>query len=488
MATATKSKMTVAALSIMTIAAVFSLRGLPMMAKEGMQMFFFIGFSSFVFLLPASLVAAELGSAFSDKEGGVYTWVSAAFGTKWGFLAIWLQWMQNVVWYPSVLSFAAAALAYLINKPDLAMSGSYTGMVIIVSYWLAMIVTFSGSNFASKVTSLGTILGTIIPGLLMIGLGAAWYFGSGDANYLLIPSTTPGVDVTGPNVPWLPNLTDLPALAFLGGIILMFAGVEVHAVHASELPKPKTQFPQVIFISLVVIILLSVAGSMALAVMIPNAKIDLNDGVMQAYSISLAHFNLSWMLAPLGFFVAFGAFAGVLSWMTGPSRGLLLTAQQGEIPPFLAKTNKNGVQVNILLVQGIIVTILAGLYFIMDDVSVAFFMLSAMTITLYLVMYMLMYATGIKLRYTQPDLPRAYKVPGGNVGMILIAGIGLLAVGFAFVVSFVPPNNLPIGNPSLYIGLVAGGFVVFCGLAFLIQKCKKASWKQASATSADVQK
>ena len=67
-------------------------------------------------------------------------------------------------------------------------------------------------------------------------------------------------------------------------------------------------------------------------------------------------------------------------------------------------------------------------------------------------MYMMMYAAGIRLRYTQPDLPRSYRVPGGNAGMWCIGGGGFLAVLFAFTVTFFPPSQLPVGSPALYTG------------------------------------
>ena len=71
-------------LALMTAAAVISLRGLPMMAQEELTMFFYIFFATFLFLIPAALVAAELGSAFADRGGGVYTWVKEAFNRKMG--------------------------------------------------------------------------------------------------------------------------------------------------------------------------------------------------------------------------------------------------------------------------------------------------------------------------------------------------------------------------------------------------------------------
>jgi amino acid transporter len=119
---------------------------------------------------------------------------------------------------------------------------------------------------------------------------------------------------------------------------------------------------------------------------------------------------------------------------------------------------------------------LALLYFILSDVSVAFFLLSAMTITLYLVMYMLMYATAIRLRITRPDAPRSYRVPGGLVGMLLVAGVGFFGVAFAFVTSFFPPAQLPIGSPATYVAIVAGGFILFTGLPILIHALKRPSW------------
>ena len=186
------------------------------------------------------------------------------------------------------------------------------------------------------------------------------------------------------------------------------------------------------------------------------------------YRQMLEKFDLGWMLPIMGFLTAFGAAGGVMSWITGPSRGLLQTAQEGELPACLARVNSAGAPVVILLIQGVIVTALASLYFIMENVSVAFFVLSAMTATLYLVMYMMMYAAALRLRYTQPGLKRTYRVPGGMTGMWIISLIGLAGVIFACVVGFFPPSNLPVGNPALYVGLVAGGLIVFTGTPLVI--------------------
>ena len=272
-------------------------------------------------------------------------------------------------------------------------------------------------------------------------------------------------------------------IAFLAGIILLFAGVEVHAVHANEMAEPKKQFPVAILIASIVIILLFTFGSFAVATVLPNQEINLQEGLMKAFQQNLReprrrlgdarHLPVARIRRPRR--------RDVMDLRTKPRPAM---DGPGEIPPILAKTNKHGVQVSILIVQGVIVTILAMAYFVMADVSVAFFLLSAMTISLYLIMYMLMYAAAIRLRYSQPDLKRSYRVPGGTAGIWSIAGVGFAGVVFAFIVSFFPPSQLPVGSPALYVGLVAAGTVIFTGLPLIISMSKRPSWRAARTQAA----
>ena len=483
METETKTKiksktLTTGAMAFMTAAAVISLRGLPMMAAEEMTMFFYIAFATLLFLIPAALVSAELGSAFAGQEGGVYRWVGAAFGKKMGFTAIWLQWIQNVVWYPTVLAFAAAAIAYGIGKPELANDGKYTGLFIIIFYWIATFIAFGGTKLLSKVTSFGFVIGTVIPGIIVIVLGIVWIVMKKPLGFeeLTATETTVAKVVDGvAKARWLPDLTNLNNLSYLSGIVLLFAGVEVQAVHASEMKNPKKQYPLAIFISAIIVFALFTFGSLAIAAVVPNSELQIESGLMQALSTMLKSVKMSWALPVLAFCVAFGSLAGVLSWISGPSKGLLSTAKEGVLPESLAKTTKAGAPKNMMLIQGIIVTILACLYFVMKDVSVAFFLLSALTIAVYIIMYLMMYAAAIVLRKKQPNLERPYKAPA----LPLIAGLGILAALFALVLSFVPPAQLPIGNPASYIAIVAVGTVGFVAIPLIIAEVRKSKIKQS---------
>ena len=186
---AKRKNITTTQLALMTAAAVISLRGLPMMAQEELTMFFYIFFATFLFLIPAALVGAELGSAFASKGGGVYTWVKEAFNKHLGFTAIFLQWIQNVVWYPTVLGFAAASIAYMIGMPSLAQNGLFVGLFSIAMYWCATLVTLRGTSAISGITSKGFLIGTVLPGIVVIVMAVIWMAGGNPC--LLYTSPTP---------------------------------------------------------------------------------------------------------------------------------------------------------------------------------------------------------------------------------------------------------------------------------------------------------
>ena len=482
---AAPGKMTTWQLALMTAAAVISLRGLPMMAQEELTMFFYILFATVLFLIPASLVSAELGAAFADKGGGVYTWVKEAFGKKAGFTAIFLQWIQNVAWYPIVLGFAGAAIAYTIGKPELASNGKFIGITSIAIYWIATFFTLKGNSIVTKITSRGFLIGTVLPGIRLVILAVVWIAEGNPVAFKDIPSSVSEivtVQAGHAHPRMFPHLTGLSDIAFLAGILLLFAGVEVQAVHAGELQAPQKQYPRAMFLAAVISVLLFTLGALAVAIITPYNDISLQSGLMETFKYVFTHYHIGWLTNVVSLLVAFGAIASVMSWITGPSRGLLWTARDGELPASMTKTNKNGVQTNLLYIQGAIVTVLSGFYIFMDNVNVAFFLLSALTVGLYMIMYMLMYAAGIKLRITRPDLPRSYKVPGGKTGMWLVAGIGFLAVLFSFIVAFFPPSQLPVGSPATYTAMVAGGTVIFVAIPLIISSVM-ARRNKATATT-----
>ncbi|GHH63779.1 putative transporter [Streptosporangium violaceochromogenes] len=361
----TRRRLTVSTLGVMTAASIVtSLRGLSLMAKEELTMFVYIGFSTFLFLIPAGLVAAELGGAFGERAGGLYVWVAEAFNRPAGFVAMFLSWVQNIVWYPAGLSFASAAAAFAVGRPRLAGDHVYVGLFIIIAFWLCTLAALVGNRFAGGVTKYGFLLGTVIPGLILLAGFLAWLLSDQTIGWSEATSPAVAVAEDGHAHPrWFPYLTGLSGLSFLAGILLNFAGVESQAVHAMDLRNPRSGYPMVIAIAALLSFGIFTLGSLTIAGILPYREINIESGVFDAFDrLSVTLLHTSWPVRLISVLICYGALGGVLAWIIGPSRGLLATARDGLLPPFMQKTNRNGVQINILVIQGVIVAVIASIY------------------------------------------------------------------------------------------------------------------------------
>jgi len=187
---------------------------------------------------------------------------------------------------------------------------------------------------------------------------------------------------------------------------------------------------------------------------------------------------LLWTIPILVILTAPGMIVQVSSWIAGPSRGLMVTAENGDLPPIFQKMNKNHMPVNIMIFQGIIVSLLSFVFLFMPSVSSSFWILTALAAIIYLTVYIIMFATGIKLRHSQPHIERPYKVPGGKYGMHIFASIGILACISAIILGFFPPSQIPTGNLFLYELFLVGGTAIILVFPFIIYHLRRPSWKK----------
>ncbi len=464
----TKRVLGVFTLAMINVAAIASLRAIPSMAEYGFAAVFFLALVALIFFIPTALVSAELATGW-PRRGGVYAWVKEAFGQRFGFLAIWLQWIQNVIWYPTVLSFTAATLAFVIT-PALATNPLYMVGVIFVVYWGATLLNFRGMKTSGWFSSFCVMAGTIIPGAIIILLGILWLLGGNPSQ---IPLTVDAL---------VPDMSSLSNIVLVAGMLLAMAGMEMSAVHAREVKDPQKDYPKAIFTAVAIVLAVFILGSLSVAIVVPQAKISLVAGIMQAFTDFFTAYGIPWAVPLLAILIAVGAVGQVSTWIAGPSKGLFTVAKDGSLPPFFQKANKNGVQVNILLVQGCIVTLLALVFLLMPSVSSSYWILTALTAQLYLIMYAMLFLAAIKLRYSQPGVKRPYTVPGGNLGMWIIAGIGLLAALAGILLGFIPPSQLETGNAEFYYAFLGTGILVMVGAPLVLHHIRKPSWaKGASA-------
>ena len=181
------------ALAMINVAAVLSIRNFPSMAMFGWQCIGWYIIGTVLFLIPLSLAGAELATMLSDKGGGVYAWCKEAFGEKGGFVAIFCEWSNNLVWFPTVLAFIASTLAFALS-PALGSNSMYLFVVMMIAFWGTTAIAYFGENVSSKFQNYGVILGSIIPSVLIIGLGV-WWAVSGAT--IVLPPFSLGPDSTG---------------------------------------------------------------------------------------------------------------------------------------------------------------------------------------------------------------------------------------------------------------------------------------------------
>lgn len=474
MANISKSvKLGVFTLAIMNVTAVVSLRGLPAEAEYGLSSAFYYLFAAIVFLIPTSLVAAELAAMFQDKQGGVFRWVGEAYGKKWGFLAIWLQWVESTIWYPTVLTFGAVSLAFIgmndAHDMSLASNRYYSLAVVLIIYWLATFISLKGMGWVGKVAKVGGMVGTIIPaGLLMVL--AVIYLASGGVSQMNFESN------------FFPDFSNFNNLVLASSIFLFYAGMEMGGIHVKDMENPAKSYPKAVFIGAAITVIIFVLGTFALGIIIPEKDINLTQSLLVGFDNYFKYVHASWLSPILAIALAFGVLAGVLTWVAGPSKGLFAVGKAGYLPPYFQKTNANGVQKNILIIQGIAVTLLSLLFVVMPSVQSFYQILSQLTVLLYLIMYLLMFSAAIYLRYNMKKAARPFRI--GNAGnglMWLVGGLGFLGSLLAFVLSFIPPSQIAIGSNAVWFAVLIIGCVVVVAAPFIIYASRKPAWVDKSS-------
>lgn len=455
-------------LAIMNVTAVVSLRGLPAEAEYGISSAFYYLFAAIVFLIPTSFVAAELAAMFQNKQGGVFRWVGEAFGKRIGFLAIWLQWVESTIWYPTVLTFGAVSLAFVGSNSaadmSLASNKVYTLAVVLIIYWAATFISLKGLGWVSKVAKVGGLVGTIIPAFLLMVL-AVIYLASGGTSQMNFDGN------------FFPDITRLDNLVLASGIFLFYAGMEMTGIHVKEMNNPAKEYPRAVFIGAIITVLIFVLGTFSLGIIIPQKDINLTQSLLVGFDNYFNYIHTSWMSPIIAIALAFGVLAGVLTWVSGPSKGIFAVGKAGYLPPFMQKTNSLGMQKNILLIQGGAVTFLSLLFVVMPSVQSFYQILSQLTVLLYLIMYLLMFAAAIYLRYSMKEAPRPFRLGSkGNCVMWIVSGMGFLGSLLAFVLSFIPPAQIAVGSSTTWYSVLVIGCIVVVVVPFIIYAMRKPHW------------
>jgi glutamate:GABA antiporter len=453
-----RGRITWFALAMMTVGSVGYLGSTPATAVLGLASVFVYVVPALLFLVPVALVAAELASGW---PGGVYNWVEDGVSPRMGLVAVWCQFAQTIFYYPALLAYVAGTLAYVLDR-SLAGNGIYNAVVIMVLFWGGVLVSSRGVSLVALLASGGTILGTLIPAGILVALGVA-YLAQGN------PSAAPMT---------APNLT--PAWVGIGSVVLVvnsfftYAGIEVNAVHVDGLRTPGREFPKAMFLAVAVVLAVFILPTLAIAWVVPAGQISFTAGLMQAFTALCDHFGIGFMIPVIALALAIGALAGMMSWLDGPSEGLLrIGREQGTLPPFFQHVNGQGIEVRILAAQGAVVTVIALLYALIPSVTHAYWIFAVMATQVYLIMYVLMFIAAVRLRRLRPDQPRGYRAPW----LTGLCAVGGLASVSALIIGFVPPAQFGTSSPVLYGAAILLGILIVGVLPpLLLHRLRRPGW------------
>ena len=346
----------------------------------------------------------------------------------------------------------------------------YTLAVVLIIYWLATFISLKGMGWVGKVAKIGGMVGTIIPAALLIILGIVYLASGGHSNLDFHSS-------------FFPDLTNFDNVVLAASIFLFYAGMEMGGIHVKDMQNPSKNYPKAVFIGALITVIIFVLGTFSLGIIIPAKDISLTQSLLVGFDNYFRYIHASWLSPIIAIALAFGVLAGVLTWVAGPSKGIFAVGKAGYMPPFFQKTNKLGVQKNILFVQGGAVTVLSLLFVVMPSVQSFYQILSQLTVILYLVMYLLMFSGAIYLRYNMKKANRPFRIgKKGNGLMWIVGGLGFLGSLLAFILSFIPPSQISTGSNTVWFSVLIIGALVVVIAPFIIYAAKKPSWADPNST------
>ena len=348
-----------------------------------------------IMTITAGLTAAEVSAAI-PKTGGMMVYIEEIYGKKLGFLT---GWMQTVLFFPATAAAIAVMFgqqaALLLNNSSLVMPMSI-GVILLIG-----ILNTFGSKTSGAIQTVSTVCKLIPLGLIIV---FGFIKGSGD-NPIMNPLVAEGIRPMG-------IIGQL-----LVAILFAYDGwINVGAL-AGEMKNPGKDLPKAIIGGLSIVMAINVVINLAYLWVLPAS--ELAQYASPASIVAEKIFGpVGGKLINVGILVSvFGCLNGYL--LTGPRIPYTL-ANQKVLPAMFGKLNKHGVPANATLFMVVLSVIyaLSGQFNLLSDLSM--FAIWAF--------YTLTFIGVIKLRKTQPDLKRPYKVPFYPVIPIISICSGLFVV------------------------------------------------------------
>src|SRR5215467_5090443 len=398
--------------AFLMLAAIIVLDTLGAVSSYGAQAFTWLVVLVVFFLVPYGFITAELGTAFAE-EGGPYVWVKLAFGRAAAAVVATMYWVDRPIWLDGTLDITAMA-AFSTFFVDLSLSWQYVFGLLFI--WAGIASVSTALKFGKWVATIGAAIRILL--IAFFTLTVLIYAGQHGLHGF-------GAGAFKPT--WLVFLAAAPILIF------NLEGFELPSAASEEMINPKRDVPFAILRSGIGTLLFYGIPVLLILLVLPPSRLSnvagFLDALQQVFVVYGGHLTSSGAVLTgagkvLADIAAIGVIIGLLSsavtWLIGSDRAQAVAGYDGAAPRAFGYFSKRlGTPIVVNLVSGVVSTIVLILTLQLTSGNTAKYFSATLGVVISMVtmVYLLIFPSVIKLRYSHPDVPRPYRIPWGKFGL-----------------------------------------------------------------------
>ena len=369
-----------------------------------------------LFFIPYALMTAELGAAY-PHQGGIQGWIRKAYGDRWAARATWCYWINVALWMPSVYILFVGMFAQMF-WPEMGLAARI-GLAIVLS-WLTVGFGILSLEVSKWIPNLGAFIKAAI--MLLIGGGGIYYvIGHGTANEFSVATLTPQLGAS---------------LAFLPVIVYNYLGFELMSGAGEEMKDPARDVPRAVMTAGIAIALFYLLATFGILAVLPQEEIGLVEGLLDTAARIFGDSAAGTALVTaIGIGALYTFFANMVTWSLGANRSAQAAADDGELPAMLGVVHpRHKTPVGAFIAMGVVGTAVILAYGVLAQTTEdLFWSLFAFSSIVFLLPYLLLFPTFVRLRRMDPATPRPYRMSGPMAWLVILAAVCVLFILQAIV-------------------------------------------------------
>jgi amino acid transporter len=403
---------------------------------------------SILFFIPMGYIIGELAAAYPDK-GGVYGWIKKAYGDRWAGRTSWVYWINAALWTPATIIFLTGVTSQLV-WPE---AGIWFNVILgVILSWVIVYISSLTVEESGFINNIGGAIKLLLPVLL---LAASLYY---------VLNYDPATSISFSSV--LPNFAE--GLDFLPVVIYNMCGLEIILGNVHKFNNPSKDVPKSVISGAVVMSLIYVVSAIAILLIIPVEEVGVVKGFLDAFITVLGEGTLA-TIAIFGIGILFiGTIVlQVQQWSLGSCIVAAESSEAKELPKAFQKYNKNESPIGALIITGIVSSSVIIIYGLMAETAEdLFWMLFEFSSMLFLMPYIVLVFAFAKLRKTDAQVQRPFKVPFGDAFANILAWfMALILVVTIILFIWVPGYPIDWGYTipvvvGVVVALIAGEIIV----------------------------